>query len=285
MKKISAILLLCIMMALINTVSVNAASLDDIINEETSEVYEEITESHNEEVATKPESKPNNEDYIGGSHLDGMKDANDLSEMSEGAAKLNAGIKKVASFIVQVLSYFATACLVLRVLLDIIYIVLPFTRSFLANGYAGNPQSNGTMQQGGMGGMGSMGGMGGMGGYGMGGFGSSRYGMGGMGSMGGMGGMGMNSMQQGMSQPGATPAMGRIQWVSTAALNAVASETTVGPNGKPINPLRPYAKDMVVILVLAPVFLVLAVTGALTDLGLLVGELLANAISNIGGMI
>lgn len=103
--------------------------------------------------------------------------------------------------------------------------------------------------------------------------------------MGGMGGMGMNSMQQGMSQPGATPAMGRIQWVSTAALNAVASETTVGPNGKPINPLRPYAKDMVVILVLAPVFLVLAVTGALTDLGLLVGELLANAISNIGGMI
>ena len=299
MKKISALLLLCMAIALVPIESAHAATLDDIINDESSngdsntsnEVVDEPTSGSSQETNQNGNTSSNTTgntigtDGGNGGYVDEIKDATNLSEKSAGATKLNAGIKKVASFIVQVLSYFATACLVVRVLLDIVYIVLPFTRSFLANGYAGNPQSQGTgMQQPGMGGMGSMG-MGGMGmgGMGMGGYGSSRYGMGGMGSM-GMGGMGMNAMQQGMSQPGATPALGRIQWVSTAALNAAAAESVVGPNGKAVSPLKAYAKDMVIILVITPIFLVLAVTGALTDLGFLIGEMLANAVSGIGGM-
>ena len=53
--------------------------------------------------------------------------------------------------------------------------------------------------------------------------------------------VGMGGMQQG-SQPGATPAMGRIQWISTAALNAVASEQVPGPDGRAQSPLKMYAK-------------------------------------------
>jgi keratin, type II cytoskeletal I (fragment) len=130
-------------------------------------------------------------------------------------------------------------------------------------------------QQSGMG-MGMNSGMGGMGmGIGMGmhgGYGMNRMGIGGMGMQGG-------------SVPGANPAMGRVQCVSTAALNAAAAEQIVGPDGKAISPLKMYAKDMIVVLVITPVLLTLAITGVLTDLGFLIGKLIADTVSGIGGMI
>ena len=133
------------------------------------------------------------------------------------------------------------------------------------------------MQQSGMGmGMNSGMGMGmgaGIGGMGMhGGYGMNRMGMGGMGIQGG-------------NAPGANPAMGRVQWVSTAALNAAAAEQIVGPDGKAISPLKMYAKDMIVVLVITPVLLTLAITGVLTDLGFLIGKLIADTVSGIGGML
>lgn len=224
------------------------------------------------------------------SQIDSLQQAASLPVSdSEGASKINQGVSKVAGFVVQVLAYAATALLALRVLLDLIYIAIPFSRSFLANGYGGNAQAGSGGMPGAMGGMpGAMGGMspmGGMGGMGMGGYGG-RYGGMGMGGMAGGMGMGMpGAMQQGMSQPGASPAMGRIQWISNAALNAVAAETVVGPDGKPVNPLKIYAKDMIIILVITPIFLILAVTGALTKLGIIAGELIAEGIANIGNMI
>ena len=73
--------------------------------------------------------------------------------------------------------------------------------------------------------------------------------------------------------------------MSNAALNATAGESTLGPDGKPVNPLKMYAKDMVIVLVITPIMLILAVSGALTQLGLLIGGAIAGAISNIGGSI
>ena len=89
--------------------------------------------------------------------------------------------------------------------------------------------------------------------------------------------------QQG--QPGASPAMGRAQWVSNAALNAVASENVPGPDGKPQSAYRLYTKEMAVVLVITPVLLTLAITGTLTNLGFLIGDVLAQGISNLGSMI
>lgn len=300
MKRISAILIASmITMSAMCTTSFAAQSLDDVIGGNTTSVSESQAEAPADSSSVVENSTPENSQSEGESNgggiggifgsngtynqVDDLRDATNLNESSEGAKKINQGIKSIASFVVQVLAYAVTALLVLRVLLDLAYIALPFTRSFLANGYGGNAQAGGGGT--GMTGMGTpMGGMG-MGGMGMGGMGMNR-GMGmGMNSMGGMGmnGMGMGGMQQ--SQPGASPAMGRVQLVSNPALNAVAAETVVGPDGKAISPIKMYAKDMIVILILAPTFLVLAITGSLTNLGLLIGDMLSSAISNIGTMV
>jgi hypothetical protein len=278
-------------------ITVSATSLDEVVSQTQNEVVTQtptevttpvVTEPTQQQVQTAPTVSSDADEFI-----NEVKQATDLSQVSPGATKVNEGIKKIASFVVQILSYFVTAFLVVRVVVDLCYICIPFTRSFLANGYGGNAQAGAGgmgMQQpgmGGMGGMGSpMGGMG-MGGMGMGGgmYGRGRYGMGGGMGM-GMGGMGMGGMQGGMQgQPGANPAMGRTQWVSSAALNAVAAENILGPDGKSVSPIKEYSKDMVVILILTPILLTLAITGVLTDLGFLIGDMLTTAIGSIGGML
>ena len=251
-----------------------ASTLDDVIGmdtqtEETQPVSENVQPEETQPVQ-QPTQQPvqqttqttQQSNYTTDEYLESIKQATDLSGPSAGAERVNNGITKVASFIVQILAYFITAFLVVRVVLDLTYICIPFTRSFLANGYGGNAQAGGGgmgMQQPGMG----------MGGMGM------NSGM-------GMGGMGMGGMQG--SAPGANPAMGRVQWISTAALNAVAAESVVGQDGKPVSPLGSYAKDMVVVLVITPILLTLAITGVLTDLGFLLGQLITNAVAGIGTM-
>ena len=291
MKRIVVIITVC-MLALGTPVTAFASSLDEVVagsettkqqtteNKQTTENASQPVKQTQPTQSTQPQQQTQPTQQTGYSteqYLEDIKNANDLSAPSPGATKVNQGITKVASFIVQILSYFITAFLVVRVLVDLCYICVPFTRSFLANGYGGNPQTGGGMgpQQSGMG-MGMNSGMGGMGmGIGMGmhgGYGMNRMGMGGMGIQGG-------------NAPGANPAMGRVQWVSTAALNAAAAEQIVGPDGKAISPLKMYAKDMIVVLVITPVLLTLAITGVLTDLGFLIGKLIADTVSGIGGML
>lgn len=210
--------------------------------------------------------------------IDDLSDAADLGEPSAEATKIGGTIRKWASMIVQVLSYIITAGLVVRIALDLIYIGLPFFRSILANGYMGNPNVEGrpNAAQGGMG----MGGMG-MGGMGMGGMGMGGMGMGGMRGMGGMGGMGMqNAMGNQMSMQN-QPSTGRIQFVSNAALNAVATESVQGPDGKGNNAFKVYSKDMIVLLVVTPILLVLAVTGVLSDVGFMIGSWIESLLRGI----
>lgn len=279
-KTLSTFLLTGLLFFSMTSMTANADSLDDVISGNGDSTVQEYDTSGGSGGSN------NGEDLLGGAlgdingdtdneNVNRMKDATKLDGHDPNADKVNQGLKKVISFIVQILSYAATLLLVLRVLLDIIYISIPFSRAILANGYAGSAQAAGQNgMQGGMGGMSGGMGMGGM---------SGGMGMGGMNRMGGMqGGMGMGQPQ---GQAGASSALGRIQWVSTAALNAAEAEKTVGPDGKAINPLKLYAKDMTIILVLAPLLLVLAVTGVLTRLGILIGTALANFIDGIGNMI
>ena len=284
MKKVLLTVLTSVMLLTLPVTTVHASSLDDVVNSTTQESNEATVGQNNEPSSnTSTSSSQSSSSYTSADeYIENTKNAADLTTVdTAGADKVNDGIRTVAAFIVRILSYFLTAFLVVRVILDLVYIALPFTRSILSNGYAGNPAAGGSgmgMQQPGMGGMGmgagmggmGMGGMGGMGGYGMrGGYGMNRMGMGGMGGMG---------MQQG--QMGASPAMGRVQWVSSAALNAVAAEQMPGPDGKPQSALKAYAK-----LIITPVLLTLAITGVLTNLGFLIGDVIAKGITSIGGMI
>ena len=237
-----------------------ASSLDDITN----------NASASDDSKSSGSSKSQSQDDYNKSYIDSLQSATNLEAESANVTKVNSYIQKIASVLVQVISYFIIAFLVVRILLDICYIVLPFTRKFLANGYQGQPSQG----QPGMGGMGMNSGMG-MGGMGMGmrgGYGMNRMGGAGMGGMGG-------------SQMGASPAMGRVQLVSTAALNSVASENMPGPDGRPQSALKAYAKDMAVTLVITPILLVLAITGVLSNLGFLLGDVIARGIASIGNMI
>lgn len=287
MKKVLLTVLTSVMLLTLPVTTVHASSLDDVVNGTTQESNETTVGQSNESNSnTSTGSSQSSSSYTSADeYIENTKNAADLTTVdTAGADKVNEGIRTVAAFIVRILSYFLTAFLVVRVILDLVYIALPFTRSILSNGYAGNPAAGGSgmgMQQPGMGmGMGAgMGGMGmggmGMGGYGMrGGYGMNRMGMGGMGGMG---------MQQG--QMGASPAMGRLQLVSSAALNAVAAEQMPGPDGKPQSALKAYTKDMMVVLIITPILLTLAITGVLTNLGFLIGDVIAKGITSISGML
>lgn len=290
MKRRHALVVFVLMFTLIFSMSTLAfaaeegTSLDDVINNNSQQTQIETktsgTTSDGDKQISDREQK--NQNFIAG-----INKAADLSGQVDGVEEATSGLRFVAAWVVQVLAYGLTVLLAVRVMLDLTYIGLPFTRSFLANGYAGNAQAGaGGMPNSMQGGPGM--GMGGMGGMGMGGGYGGRYGgMGGMG-MGGMGmggGMGMQGGMQPANMNQGNNIAGRIQWVSNAALNAVAGESTVDPSGKPVGPFKRYMKDMVVVLVMVPILITLAVTGTLTSLGFLIGDLLVDAISGIGDML
>lgn len=263
----------------------SGTSLDDIVNAQEQPVEGQTqpaenngsTSTQNQESTTtgglSQEQQDKNNEFIAG-----LQEATDLTDPVEGVNAATPWIKQAAGFVVQVVFYAVTVLLAVRVVLDLAYIGLPFTRSFLGNGYSGAAAAQG---QPGMGGPGM--GMGGPG-MGMGGYGMNRMGMG------GMGGYGMNRMGMGGYGAGGNPnqtgqMMGKIQWVSNAALIAAEQEGQMTPDGKHTGPLKSYMKNMIVVLVLVPVLLVLAATGALTQLGLTIGEILVDTIAMVGDMI
>lgn len=219
-----------------------------------------IIESQEGTLKSADEQEINNDDYV-----EYIKDATNLGETSEMTREINSLTSKVASFIVQIVSYFITAFLAVRVILDLCYIAIPFSRAILSNGYQGNAQSSENMNNG----------------------------MGGMGMQGGMpGGMGIPSMNMNGNQPNNMQGQGqvnnpmnKVQFISSEALNAVAAESVIGQNGKPNNAIKVYGRSAVKMLVITAILLTLAITGALTNLGFLIGELVSSSISNIGNML
>ena len=290
MKKIKSVLLASILAFGVLSVPAYASehTLDEVINNKEATVTQDTTANDNNAVQETQTTTNRNHEFNGigdtfgiatngnitnQNQVDNIKNATDLSSESPAATKINSGISKILSIIVQVIAYAVTALLVLRVLLDLAYIAIPFARTFLSNGYSGNAQAAG-------GGMANQpAGMGMQGGLGMNSFNS------GMNSF----NSGMNSFNSGIGgmagQGGPSPATGHVQWVSNAALNAVAAEGVVGPNGKAVSAFKVYAKNMIAVLVLAPAFLVLAVTGCLTQFGIFAGELIAKGIRSIGSML
>lgn len=286
MRKLVLIAACCLLTLTCSVNTVYSSSLDAAIQQQTednstNDVGTEGNVEVREEVKRTQSKKEKNQDFI-----NELNEASDLSSADVGGVDaVNSGLKTVAAFIVQVLAYGITIFLAAQVLLDLTYITFPFLRNMLSGGKQGNPMAGSKqMQQGGMqggmsGGMGGMGmnggmGMGGMSG-GMGGYGRGSYGMGGMGMGGMQGGMGMNNMNQ--QQPGMST---RTCWVAAKALNAVAAAEQTGEN-----PYKLYADEAIVKLVVTPIFVVLAATGALTQLGLMLGTVIAGAVETLMGML
>lgn len=268
-SKAARLIVLVLLLSLFSSVTAYATepkSLDEV----TANVTEaaEPEETQHSEIRNNSERKKNNNSFI-----EGLSGAADLSDESDQAKEIGNALNKAGSLIFQVVGYIISVGLGVLIAIDLVYISIPPLRTFLANGYVGNAQAgNPQMQNGMQGGMGGMGGMNGMGGMGMGGMGGYGGGFGGRGMMGGMGGMG--GQMNGMANQN-QPANGRIQWVSNAALNAVATETT-GQSAFKI-----YIKQTAILCIIAPLLLVLASTGVLASIGFAAGGALSNALSGI----
>ncbi|MBR1455093.1 MAG: hypothetical protein IJ593_10705, partial [Lachnospiraceae bacterium] len=222
-------------------------------------------------------------------YINKLTGSNNLTDVDlPGVDAVTDGAKQIAGWIVQVLSYVIIAFLAVRTLIDLAYITIPFTRTFLANGYTGQPQSSTQTPMAGSMNNGMMGGPMGGGMYG------NRYGGGMYGNSGGMYGntgmygnagmtnqmLGQNSMMNRNSSM-----LGNVQFVTNAALNAVATESTVGSDGKTQNAFKIYAKDMMVTLIIVPILVLLAATGVVTQLGFAIGGFLVDAVRGISGKI
>lgn len=269
MKKILGLLLAGIMCCTLVNVSIHAEDLDEILGD-GNKTQDEIKEPvKNENDNNKEENNKEDEEVLGGlfsnddlyngnNFSDTLSDSTDFTNEVEGVGIVISGIKLVTSAIVQVLSYLALSLLTVRVVIDLLYIAFPFARAFLANGRTGVVETDGFNRNQGIGG----------------------YGPGAMSSI------GMNSANNATLQNNNRQSLaGSIQFVSNAALNAVANESVIDADGTHRSPYGTYAKDMIFALILIPLLLVLAVSGQLANLGMAIGNILANIIQSIVGSI
>lgn len=292
MREIRTGLLILLISFMLSTVPVvyaanDALSLDEIVAREREAIAEQYTANNMGEAVGNKSVREKEIRESANQMMEKLGDAAIMDINDPKADRAGAALKNIVGSIIALLGYVITLGLVLRVMMDLTYIGLPFSRKLLGNGYVGNARAGDASASGGMGGMGGMGGIGGMGSMGgmggrFGGFGGGYGSYGGMGRFGGGYGGPMNS--PGMSQDQMGAMTGRLQLVSNAALNAAISETSVDVDGKNMNPFKIYFKDMVVVLVITPILLVLSVSGVLYHVGLMAGSGVANIISGIGSM-
>lgn len=245
MKRALSILLMLIMVCSLS-ITAFGSSEGQTLNDVISSQQEMVeVEDENSTADENIGTYEKNKDFI-----NGLNEAADMASADiEGVKEVTSEIKVAAAYAVQIISYAITVFLAVSVALDLAYIGLPFIRGFLVSGYEGNK------------------------GY-------TDYGVGNIGTGQGLGrSIGIGQGQQQQISTGR-----KIQLVSDAAIQAVAAGSTLGADGKTMSPLRVYIKSMVLVLVIIPVLITLTVTGALTNLGFMIGSLLVDTISNIGNI-
>lgn len=224
----------------------DAVSLDDL-KKQAQETQVQIENNAGQGQQGQQSSNASN----GASAIGNITKAAAMDTESPEAQKIGGVMNNWASKLMQVLGYIISIGLGLITALDVVYIAIPPLRGILANGYTGTADQQAGGMTGGMPGM-----AGGMGGFGMGG---GSYGMGGMQARTAMGNTANNQ-----------PAGGRTQFVTNAALNAVASASSGA------NPFKVYMKQQAVVLIMAPVIFVLAATGILSRVGFYIGNYITN---------
>lgn len=251
----------------------DAVSISDLLSETATQPTSESSTVKN----SSTDDDDDNNDIISDitSNLDYSKGNNEIVKQAGQTINYYVGVA------VQILTYVITAALTVCKLLDIAYIAIPPFRKYLANGYVGNAAVAGTQRQGMMNSPMAGGGMmnnpmaGGMMNNPMAGgmYGRGRYGMGMNGAMG--------MQADGQMAANNQPALGRIQLVSNAALNAVATESVLGTDGKGQSAWKVYFSDMLVNCVVVGILIILCLTGVMTKFGFVIGDFIVNTVSKI----
>lgn len=264
-KRFGAVMVQLAMVFQLYSLNVSAIQLEDAVSSNQVQQEQQQEQAPQQQEQT-PQQEPQQQEQTTQQTqpqtsmgiLNDLENVDLTAEQSSMASSINGMVYKVAQLLVQVISYGLTVALTVRVLLDLTYIAVPFIRGILANGYTGTAsQSN----SGGFGGGGFGGGFGG-GGFGGGGFGGGGFG-------------GSSS-----GNPSGQGSAGKIQWVQNEALNAVAEQQS---NSKGVGAqFKLYSKEMTITLVAVPILLVLALTGALWQLGFAIGYAIQAIIGSIG---
>ena len=224
-------------------------SLDEVIannKQEQSEQQDETTPTE------ETEDENNQQDYVSADDfINGLGESGKIGlQQNETTEKIAKALKAIVTPIVQLLSHLIVIGLVVRVILDLIYIVIPFSRKILL--YGQNVETSGNM------GVGNMG----NGGYPT----ASQM-------------IAMSNGQNALGGQGEASRSNKVQIISNAAIRAVQGEQS-GQSA-----FRYYFKDMLVVMIVTPILLVLALTGVLMDLGFILGDAICGLIASLGAMI
>lgn len=158
-------------------------------------------------------------------------------------------IKRAASTITTLLCVFITAFLTVRVLLDLMFIALPFTESIATKfGLSGSePQS----------------------------------------TLGPQGALGMSNSLPGGNKMSLSP-QPQSPYPSSPSSSSrkftLVSEEVLRARQSP-HPLKTYCHDAIIILTVTPMLLVLTVSGVFNHLGLLFGDVIVSLLNNLGGIL
>lgn len=223
-------------------------SLDEVIannKQEQSEQQDETLPTEETEDENNQQDCVSADDFINGLGESGKIGL----QQNETTEKIAKALKAIVTPIVQLLSHLIVIGLVVRVILDLIYIVIPFSRKLLL--YGQNIEISGNM------GVGDMG----NGGHPT----ASQM-------------IAMSNGQNALGGQGEASRSNKVQIISNAAIRAVQGEQS-GQSA-----FRYYFKDMLIVMVVTPILLVLALTGVLMDLGFILGDAICGLIASIGAM-
>ena len=230
----------------------NSLSLDEVIANNQQEQSEQQNETTSTEETVQANEEDNQQDYVSADDfINGLGESGKIGlQQNETTEKIAKALKAIVTPIVQLLSHLIVIGLVVRVILDLIYIVIPFSRKLLL--YGQNVETSGNM------GVGNMG----NGGYPT----ASQM-------------MTMSNGQNALGGQGEASRSNKVQIISNAAIRAVQGEQS----GQSV--FRYYFKDMLVVMVVTPILLVLTLTGVLMDLGFILGDAICGLIVSLGAMV
>ena len=154
-------------------------------------------------------------------------------------------IKRAASTLTTILCVFITAFLTVRVLLDLLFLALPFTESIATHfGLGGeetpyNPSNPSTI--------------------------------------------GLNNSLPGGNRMSLPPSPQSPQSSSSRRFTLISDEVLRARQSP--HPYKTYCHDAIIILTVTPMFLVLTVSGVFNHLGLLFGDVIVNLLNSLGGLL
>ncbi len=245
MKRVIQLLVVAVLICGAFAFNVKAAGLEEVLNENNQIIQQETVVPESSPSNQTPDVQEQQNSFV--DSLKGIDLTEDQTIIGETnvTEEVNNLIYKVSSILVQIAQYALVCFMTIRIVLDTMFIAIPFSRGILDGGSPAGQQP--VMGQ------------------------QPAMGQQGWGQQPAMGQQGLSQQPKQSAIMGQQPQRLKIQWISNGARNAVMSP----------QPWKAYFKETITFQIMTSVLLVLALTGALTKFGFIVGKAIANGIQSI----